>query len=262
MNFAEYGAYCWILQSADAATGIWWGSAKALSSQVSISERLARRLLEGLGRKNYIKRFSTGRRKGNYAVIIHHFICSRGAQRGKSLNALETTDWRRPIYDKGPTGGAQVGAELSADWGAEMSSVLEVEVKKERQETEEEHFVLPDWIDPGAWKGFEEMRRKTGHKLTGKARSLGVKALEILRDKGFDPKAVLEQSTFNSWRGLFPVRREESNAAGASESLATRRSREGSEAAESAIRNLRDRSDTGKVSRLPGGLAGINARTG
>jgi uncharacterized protein YdaU (DUF1376 family) len=67
-------------------------------------------------------------------------------------------------------------------------------------------FALPDWIDREAWNGFEEMRRKIRKPLTDRARTLHLRELETLRDNGHSPSAVLNQSTMNSWLGLFPVK--------------------------------------------------------
>jgi Helix-turn-helix domain len=69
-----------------------------------------------------------------------------------------------------------------------------------------ECFVLPDWIPREAWDGYEEMRRKKKKVPTDRARRLAVKELESLRAAGHDPAAVLDQSTYNNWTGLFPVK--------------------------------------------------------
>jgi len=67
-------------------------------------------------------------------------------------------------------------------------------------------LALPDWIDKEAWDGFEEMRKKIRKPLTDRARSLHLKELDSLRSQGHSPSAVLNQSTMNSWLGLFPVK--------------------------------------------------------
>lgn len=67
-------------------------------------------------------------------------------------------------------------------------------------------FFLPDWIPTEAWNGFVEMRAKKHSALTSRARSLTVTALCKLRDEGHDPGAVLDQSTMNGWKGVFPLK--------------------------------------------------------
>lgn len=64
-------------------------------------------------------------------------------------------------------------------------------------------FELPPWIPPDSWADFEEMRRKIRKPLTDAARTVNLRKLEQLRDRGFDPKAVLEEAVANSWTGLW-----------------------------------------------------------
>lgn len=66
--------------------------------------------------------------------------------------------------------------------------------------------MLPDWIPSDAWAGYQEMRKKIKKPMTDRAVSLAIGTLEKLRAEGNDPGAVLDQSTLNSWQGLFPIR--------------------------------------------------------
>lgn len=65
---------------------------------------------------------------------------------------------------------------------------------------------LPDWIPEDAWTAFVAMRKKIKAPLTDEAVKLAITKLEKLMQAGHRPRAVLEQSTLNSWRGLFEVR--------------------------------------------------------
>lgn len=65
---------------------------------------------------------------------------------------------------------------------------------------------LPEYIDPEAWSGWIEARKKIKKPPTERALKLALKKLEKLREEGEDPNAVLDQSTLNSWQDLFPVR--------------------------------------------------------
>lgn len=67
-------------------------------------------------------------------------------------------------------------------------------------------FTLPEWVDAKAWAGFVAMRKTIKKPLTEHALPLAIKKLEKLRSLGHDPKAVLEQSTFHSWQGLFEIK--------------------------------------------------------
>jgi hypothetical protein len=72
-------------------------------------------------------------------------------------------------------------------------------------------FDLPDWIDPVAWSAFVEMRVKIKKPMSGNAMTLAVKALEKLKAQGHQADDVLNQSTFNSWQGLFAIKQDYSN---------------------------------------------------
>jgi hypothetical protein len=65
-------------------------------------------------------------------------------------------------------------------------------------------FSLPSDIPEEEWAGFEEMRRRIGKPMTDKARQLAVNELRKLADAGFPPGDVLNNSTMNSYQGLFP----------------------------------------------------------
>ncbi len=67
-------------------------------------------------------------------------------------------------------------------------------------------MVLPEWLDSDAWKGYLAMRKKIKRPLTDYAMTLAIRKLEQMRVEGQDIQAVLEQSIFNSWIGLFPVK--------------------------------------------------------
>jgi hypothetical protein len=65
---------------------------------------------------------------------------------------------------------------------------------------------LPLWLPVDAWEGYIEMRRRIRKPLTEYGKKLALNRLEELAAQGHTPSAVLEQSIFNSWQGLFEVR--------------------------------------------------------
>lgn len=67
-------------------------------------------------------------------------------------------------------------------------------------------FVLPEWIDREAWEGFLAMRKEIKKPITENAKGLAVKKLEQFAAQGHNPAAILNQSTFHSWQGLFEVK--------------------------------------------------------
>lgn len=65
---------------------------------------------------------------------------------------------------------------------------------------------LPDWLPEDAWGAFVAMRKKIKAPLTDEAVRLAIEKLGELMQSGHRPRAVLEQSTLNSWRGLFEIK--------------------------------------------------------
>lgn len=64
---------------------------------------------------------------------------------------------------------------------------------------------LPDWLPADAWAGYLEMRKKIRKPMTDRAVQLAINTLDKLRGEGQDVGAVLDQSTMNSWQGLFAI---------------------------------------------------------
>jgi uncharacterized protein YdaU (DUF1376 family) len=67
-------------------------------------------------------------------------------------------------------------------------------------------FVLPDWISAEAWAGYIDMRKRIKKPMTKRAMELAVGKLAELMRSGHDAKTVLDQSTMNSWQGLFEIK--------------------------------------------------------
>ena len=74
-------------------------------------------------------------------------------------------------------------------------------------------FELPEWMPSEAWDEYVKMRIKIKRPLTIYAMKLAVGKLDKLRQMGEDVQGVLDQSTFNSWQGLFEVHGEENGRA-------------------------------------------------
>lgn len=63
-----------------------------------------------------------------------------------------------------------------------------------------------EWIPVEAWTGFVEMRRKMRAAMTIRAVELIVNQLQRLRAEGFDAGEVLDQSTRNNWKDVYPLK--------------------------------------------------------
>ena len=57
-----------------------------------------------------------------------------------------------------------------------------------------------------ALRDYEEMRNKTRHRMTDKARKMALSKLQNFPRDQWIP--ILNQSVFNSWQGLFPLKKE------------------------------------------------------
>jgi hypothetical protein len=77
-----------------------------------------------------------------------------------------------------------------------------------KETTTAEVFVLPDWLPAEAWKAWLEVRKKNKAPNTPRALRLAVGELERLRSQGFDPGAVLDQSTLKGWKSVYPLKPE------------------------------------------------------
>lgn len=67
---------------------------------------------------------------------------------------------------------------------------------------------LPEWLPADAWQAFAAMRKTIKKPITPDAIPIAIRKLDTLRAAGNDPRLVLEQSTMNSWQGLFEIKPE------------------------------------------------------
>ncbi len=65
-----------------------------------------------------------------------------------------------------------------------------------------------------AWNGFIAMRKSIKSPISAEGMPLAVKKRGELREAGHDPRAVLEQSTMNNYKGLFEIRGDRQQPAG------------------------------------------------
>lgn len=84
-------------------------------------------------------------------------------------------------------------------------------INKRKNIKKEKDFQIPDWVDAEAWDGFLKMRKANKIPNTERALSQIVKKLDEYRSRGDPPAEVLDQSTMNNWRGVFPLNRRSQN---------------------------------------------------
>ena len=64
-------------------------------------------------------------------------------------------------------------------------------------------FALPEWVPIEQWNAWIEGRKKAPTEFSKK---MAISKLEALKEQGHHPAAVLAQSAFNGWTGLFPIK--------------------------------------------------------
>ena len=78
--------------------------------------------------------------------------------------------------------------------------------RKTNGHAKEEDEPLPEWLPLEQWHAYVVMRIRQKKPLTPFARSMAIAKLEKLKAEGHHPAAVLAQSVFSSYQGLFPVK--------------------------------------------------------
>jgi hypothetical protein len=82
-----------------------------------------------------------------------------------------------------------------------------IQTKKPKKQAQAP-FVLPEDIPRMQWDAWIESRSKARKSPTEFAKRLAVSKLRDLAEQGHHPAAVLAQSAFNGWSGLFPLKKE------------------------------------------------------
>ena len=77
------------------------------------------------------------------------------------------------------------------------------EVNKGKEIKKASAFILPDWIDEGAWADWETYRQQLKKPLTDRSRALSVGVLKEAKTAGFSPKQAIDHAIMSGWRGLY-----------------------------------------------------------
>ena len=67
---------------------------------------------------------------------------------------------------------------------------------------------LPEWLPADAWKAYLEVRKQKKTPNTPRALNMLITELTRRKSLGFDPAAVLDQSTLKGWKSVFPTKPE------------------------------------------------------
>jgi hypothetical protein len=119
----------------------------------------------------------------------------------------------QPLIDAGFVQAEQDASSVLA--GCKQDATPKTETEREAEvEIKTEGAALPEWIPVEQWNAFIEMRKSKKASPTPYATKLLIKRLDSLRKEGQNAAKVLDQSTANCWKDLFPVRNSTNPAPG------------------------------------------------
>ncbi len=85
-------------------------------------------------------------------------------------------------------------------------SPIQAPTKERKKEEKEIRVEIPSWISLECFESFREMRKKIKKPMTKRAEQLVIKELGKLKEQGFNPNDVLDQSTRNDWQDVYPIK--------------------------------------------------------
>ena len=144
------------------------------------------------------------------------WVCKRGERIESARNAAKSR-WEKvrqssQVVDsvdsnaKRMRGACEADAERNAPNPTQPNPNPTQQEQKQKQPPSRAALALPDWLPVDQWGAFVEMRKRMKAPLTDRAISLAIGELEKLRAQGHDVGKVLDQSTANGWKGLFPLK--------------------------------------------------------
>lgn len=122
----------------------------------------------------------------------------------KEVENVENVDRGRHNAD------ADTDADTEVCSRGTLSQKENTQPTKKRKSLAQAPFVLPDDIPELQWQAWIDSRTKARKTPTEFAKRLAVSKLRELAEQGHHPAAVLAQSAFNGWSGLFPLKKEAS----------------------------------------------------
>jgi len=163
-----------------------------LSADTGLSVRTVRTCLERLNESGEISIEST--KKGT-KIKVTKWADFQGSTDDYDMATDTQTDKQvannRQTTDKQPT-------TLK-----EYKNIRNVNYKEKENIKEKEIDCSPEFAE--ALKDFEDMRKKNRKPLTEKAKQMLLKKLESMASDEETQIAILNQSTMNSWQGIFPL---------------------------------------------------------
>lgn len=168
-----------------------------------------RRIVERLLRFKFIKADDGYRHEICEQVISDYRVKAETAKaNGKLGGRPRNPNKGKPEPDGNPLGSDSVSTGLAKETQSQTNQepITKNQKPKKSKTTPAPPMALPDWVPVDAWDAFLAMRKAIRKPVASSAWPLALQKLEHLRAAGNDPRAVLEQSTLNSWQGLFEVK--------------------------------------------------------
>ena len=195
-----------ILGLANPHTGIWWGSAKSLWGEYPFygNERRARRALEGLASKRYIKRLSTPGKHSNYPILIDKYEVKVGEKVGLRLNARKSRNERRLCYEKISTwqGEGELGVIPVGEQLVKVGVFGQMQTDEKRRASGREEELNPDLSSSSQHpKKEKENENKKKRKNTAQASP----SLDFERFWKAYPRKVGKPAALRAWRNLLGI---------------------------------------------------------
>lgn len=187
--------------------GLAWPSIAALSEKTGQDRKTVISALDRLEAAGYLS--DSGKRTGSTGQIkVYRFNLGRNkdTENGTVPKTEQFRNSRETVPNFPPK--STVFPHKGTENGTRNPQEPTTEPKGKRHKAQAPEIVLPDWMPVDAWNGFVAMRKSIKSPISAEGLPLAVKKLSDLRDAGHDPRAVLEQSTMNNYKGLFEVKGE------------------------------------------------------
>lgn len=123
---------CLVMQ-ADPRWGIVWTNSYVLAREHHMSRSFARKILESLAAKGYIRRFPKRRSPRAYPVLIDKFFITKGTYKNKLLDAFASASWGERTYRAVPRPGPRLipfEQTASTDFSEEYTSQGDAQVPR------------------------------------------------------------------------------------------------------------------------------------
>lgn len=201
-------------------TGPFWATREQISERCGISANHVSDVTRRLEILGWLTKEGKGRTTTRYHFVVPESVDSTVPTPGPS-QAGDRPNQPSQAGDRCEPQPSQRGdSTVPAPGHSESHSDIQEQDQKQKQPPAQKPPAarepmpdVPDWIDSNAWRGFAEMRRRQRFPMTPRAAALVIRKLESLREHGHDPTAVLDQSTRNAWRDVYPIKPDQSDAA-------------------------------------------------